>query len=425
MLRTGEKVSVTLPFLSPVLQEASERGFLYQGTDLARLDARLVEGPITLYLGVDATAESLHVGHLVPIMLLRLFQRHGHRPLALVGGGTSKIGDPSFRNTTRPMLSEEELARNIQGIHLSYAPYIRFGTRDHDGKLVDNADWLDRLEYIPFLREIGRHFPMGRLLSLDSVKQKLENNLPFSFLEFNYPLLQAYDFLELLRHENCVLQIGGSDQWGNIVSGVEFIRRMTQTEVFAITTPLLETASGAKMGKTAQGAVWLRPEFCSPFDFWQYWRNVDDRDVGRFLRLFTDLPLEEIAVLEKAEDINATKKILADSVTALTHGQEVIPQIHQAVQALFYGSAEGGDQIPTFLVPRNWLGTNTVVDLLAESGLCSSRGEARRLIRGGGAYLNDTSISSEEEVLTAAQFPKGRAKVASGKKHFLYACLQE
>ncbi|MDR1267180.1 MAG: tyrosine--tRNA ligase [Holosporales bacterium] len=407
-------------FRSSVLQEAWARGLIHQSTDLGRLDARLAEGPVSLYLGCDATAESLHVGHLLPIMLLRLFQKHGYRPVALVGGGTSKIGDPSFRNTARPILSEEALSKNVAGVRRSYEPYIRFGTAGNDGKLVDNAEWLDRLEYIPFLRDIGQHFPVGRLLSLDSVKQKLDNNLPFSFLEFNYPLLQAYDFLELARREHCVLQIGGSDQWGNIVSGVELIRRMDQQEAFALTTPLLTTASGAKMGKTAQGAVWLRPEFCAPFEFWQYWRNVEDQDVGRFLRLFTELSLEKIADLESS-DVNAAKVVLADQVTGLTHGQGALPEIHQAVQALFYGG-EAAESVPTFSVPPTWLGKKTIVDLLVESGLCTSRGEARRLIRGGGAYMNDQAV--QEETLEARHFSEGKAKVSAGKKRALYACLQ-
>jgi tyrosyl-tRNA synthetase len=413
-------------FKSSVLCEAAARGFVNQSTDIERLDSRLAEGPVTLYLGCDATAESLHVGHLIPIMLLRLFQKHGHRSLALVGGGTSKIGDPSFRNTARPMLSKEELSRNIQGIRLSYAPYIRFGTQEGDGKLVDNADWLDNLEYIPFLREVGRHFPMGRLLALDSVKQKLDNNLPFSFLEFNYPLLQAYDFLELLQREDCVLQIGGSDQWGNIVSGVEFIRRLTQKEVFALTVPLLTTASGTKMGKTAQGAVWLRAEFCTPFDFWQYWRNVDDRDVGKLLRFFTELPLEEIAHLEALSDINKAKITLADSITAITHGKDALSPIHRAVDALFRGEdlAES-THVPTISLPVDvWLRKRTIVDLLVETKLCESRGEARRLIRGGGIHLNGGSIHDEMLVLEKQHFPNARAKLAVGKKRLVCVQLQ-
>ncbi|MDR2417364.1 MAG: tyrosine--tRNA ligase [Holosporales bacterium] len=414
-------------FKSSVLREAADRGFIHQSTDIKQLDGCLAEGPIALYLGCDATAESLHIGHLIPIMLLRLFQKHGHRPIALVGGGTSKIGDPSFRNTVRPMLSEEELSRNIQGIRLSYAPYIRFGAQSNDGKLVDNAEWLDQLEYIPFLREVGRHFPMGRLLSLDTVKQKLENNLPFSFLEFNYPLLQAYDFLELLQRENCILQIGGSDQWGNIVSGVEFVRRMTQKEVFALTTPLLTTASGAKMGKTAQGAVWLRRDFYTPFDFWQYWRNVDDRDVGKLLRLFTELSLEEITRLESIEDINIAKITLADHATSLTHGKDVLADIHQAIETLRQRgkSASDAKHTPTLAIRAEaWLGQKTIVDLLVEAQVCPSRGKARRLIRGDGVCLNGVGIKDELLVLDSSHFFDERAQLTVGKKRLICVQLQ-
>jgi tyrosyl-tRNA synthetase len=408
------------------LREAAERGFIYQSTDIEQLDARLAQSPITLYMGSDATAESLHIGHLVPIMLLRLFQKHGHRPLALVGGGTSKIGDPSWRNTARPMLSEEALQKNTEGIRLSYRPYIRFGDKNNDGKIMNNAAWLDKLAYIPFVRDVGRHFPMGRLLSLDSVKQKLNNNLPFSFLEFNYPILQAYDFLELAQQENCILQIGGSDQWGNIVSGVEFVRRVTQTEVFALTTPLLTTADGSKMGKTGQGAVWLRADFCAPFDFWQYWRNVDDRDVSKFLRLFTELPLEEIAALETTEDINEAKIILADRTTALTHGEEALQAVHHAVHAFFHGGEViDSHHVPTFVIDADtWLGMKTIIDLFIEGRLAQTRGEARRLVRGGGAYLNDVSVSDETLVLQEKHFSKGKAKIAAGKKRLIYVQLR-
>src|SRR5215469_18976492 len=306
---------------SSFLSTAIDRGFVHQCTDFETLDEQLRGGSVTGYIGYDCTADSLHVGSLVGIMLLRLFQKCGHKPIVLMGGGTTRIGDPSGKDEARRLLDDSEIARNMAGIRMVFAKFIEFGDAPGDAIIVNNADWLDELRYIPLLRDIGRHFSVNRMLTQDSMRLRLERDQPLSFLEFNYPILQAYDFVELARRLGCELQIGGSDQWGNIVGGVELGRRLDGRTMFGLTTPLIATASGAKMGKTAQGAVWLNAEKLSPYEYWQFWRNTEDADVGRFLRLFTELPRDEIAPLERLEgsEINEAKKVLATEATALCH----------------------------------------------------------------------------------------------------------
>ncbi|MBV9811989.1 MAG: tyrosine--tRNA ligase, partial [Acetobacteraceae bacterium] len=340
---------------SDFLQEATERGFVFQCTDAEALDAALSAGQVTGYIGFDCTADSLHVGHLMQIMTLRLLQRHGHRPIALMGGGTTRIGDPSFREEARQLLSDAQIAANMQGIRRNLEQFLRFGEGEGEGGvegggaiLANNADWLDKLGYIELLREVGVHFSVNRMLSFDSVRTRLEREQGLTFLEFNYSILQSYDFRELSRRYGCLLQTGGSDQWGNIVSGVDLIRRTDGKTAYGLTTPLIATASGAKMGKTAKGAVWLSPERLAPYDYWQFWRNTEDADVGRFLRLFTDLPLAEIARLEALQgaEINEAKKVLANEATRMLHGAEAAATAAKAAEAAFEQGALSAD-LPT------------------------------------------------------------------------------
>ncbi len=394
---------------SDFLAEAKARGFVFQCTDEAALDALCAGGPVAGYAGFDLTADSLHVGHLIPIMLLRLFQRHGHRPVALLGGGTTRIGDPSFREEARQLLSDAQIAQNQVGIAKNLAQFIGFGG---DALLVNNADWLDRLSYIELLREVGVHFSVNRMLSFDSVRTRLEREQGLTFLEFNYSILQSYDFRELNRRHGVTLQMGGSDQWGNIVSGIELVRRTDQKTVFGLTTPLITTASGAKMGKSAAGAVWLNADKLSPYHYWQFWRNTEDADVARFLRFFTDLPLDEIARLEAlgGAEINAAKMILATEATALAHGRAAAEEAAATARRVFeHGTAEG---LPEVLVPAAEFGAGLAAfALFARAGLAASNGEARRLIRGGGARLNDVVITDENQII-----PPAEAKLSAGKK---------
>ena len=332
------------PHRSELVRELERRGFIHQATDLDGIDALAANGRLTAYIGFDCTADSLHVGNLVSIMMLRWVQRTGHRPIALIGGGTSKVGDPSGKDESRQLLGDATLAANRAGIRRSLEAFLRFGKGPNEALLVDNADWLDELRYIPFLRDYGRHFTVNRMLTFDSVKLRLEREQPLTFLEFNYMVMQAYDFVELGRRYDCRLQMGGSDQWGNIVNGVELGRRAEGLELFGLTTPLITTSSGAKMGKTAQGAVWLNPDRLPDFDYWQYWRNVDDADVGRFLRLFTELPLAEIERLERLEsaELNDAKKILANEATRLCRGEPAATAAAEAARAVFEpGTGDG------------------------------------------------------------------------------------
>ena len=400
---------------SSLLRSLIDRGFLHQCTDLDGLDKLALEGPVSAYVGYDATAESLHVGNLLTIMMLRRLQQAGHRPIVLMGGGTTKVGDPSGKDEGRKLLTDEDIARNLAGIRSVFARYLTFGTGPTDAIMVNNADWLDGLQYIPFLRDYGRHFSINRMLSFDSVQLRLQREQPLSFLEFNYMILQAYDFLELARRQLCRLQLGGSDQWGNIVNGVELARRCDGTEMFGFTTPLLATASGAKMGKTASGAVWLNADKLSPYDFWQYWRNTEDADVGRFLKLFTDLPLEEIARVEAGAGINEAKKLLANAVTALAHGRAATEEAAETARRVF---EEGtlDDNLPTIEID---LGNGVpAFKLFVQAGLAGSNGEARRLIAGGGAYINNAAIENGDRLVTAADLTgEGVIKLSKGKKH--------
>ncbi|MDJ0948475.1 MAG: tyrosine--tRNA ligase [Alphaproteobacteria bacterium] len=404
---------------SEFLRVLTERGFVHQCTDAEGLDARAADGTITAYVGYDCTADSLHVGHLLSIMMLRWLQQTGHRPIVLMGGGTTKVGDPSGRDETRQLLSEAQIDANMASIKASFERFLTFGSGPTDAIMVNNADWLDSLAYIPFLRDFGRHFSVNRMLSFDSVKLRLEREHALSFLEFNYMILQAYDFLELARRHDCVLQMGGSDQWGNIVNGVDLARRIDQRELFGLTCPLITMSSGAKMGKTAQGAVWLNGDRLSPYDYWQYWRNTEDADVGRFLKLFADLPLDEIARLERLEgaEINEAKKILATAATALLHGRAAADAAAQTARETFEHGQAGTD-LPTIEMARAELEQGPAAfALFCRSGLTASNGEARRLIKGGGARINDAPVSDEARSLSTDDInAEGYIKLSAGKK---------
>ena len=401
---------------SPVLAAALERGFIHQCTDMEALDERLLAGRLVAYVGYDCTADSLHVGSLVSIMLLRLLQRCGHKPIVLMGGGTTRIGDPSGKDEARRLLDDAEIARNMAGIRTIFAKFLKFGDGPDEAVMVNNADWLDELRYIPMLRDVGRHFSVNRMLTLDSVRLRLERDQPLSFLEFNYSILQAYDFGELARRYQCELQIGGSDQWGNIVAGVELARRAEARTLFGLTTPLLTTASGIKMGKTAQGAVWLNAERLSPYEYWQFWRNTEDDDVGRFLRLFTELDLADIERLERG-DVNDAKKVLATEATALCHGREAAEAAAETARAVFEGGGSGSE-LPQTEVLRNELARGMAAfELFSLTGLAASNSEARRLIRGGGARINDRVVDNETKPVTEADLDeKGMLKLSAGRK---------
>ena len=403
---------------SDFLQEATDRGFIFQCTDLDGLDAACRAGSVAGYIGYDLTADSLHVGHMVQIMLLRLLQRHGHKPVALMGGGTSKIGDPSFREEARQLLTDAQLAVNQAGIVRNISPFLRFGDGPSDAIMPNNADWLDKLGYIELLREIGPHFSISRMLSFDSVKSRLDREQGLTFLEFNYSILQSYDFRELNRRHGVTLQMGGSDQWGNIVSGIDLVRRTDGKQVFGLTTPLIATASGAKMGKTAQGAVWLTEDRLPVFDYWQFWRNTEDADVGRFMRLFTDVPLAEIARLEKlgGAEINEAKKILATAATSLAHGAAKAEAAAEAARQAFEAGGSA-DNLPLVSVPVGDIGDGLpVFRLLVLAGLVASNAEGRRLIKGGGARVDDVAIGDEAAIVAVDALARG-IKLSSGRKH--------
>ena len=404
---------------SEFLRVLTARGYVHQCTDMDGLDRLASEGTLIAYEGFDCTAPSLHVGNLVGIMVLRHLQRAGYRPIVLMGGGTTKVGDPSGKEESRQILSEAEIAANMAGIKQVFARFLEFGDGPTDALMVNNADWLDLLEYIPFLREFGPHFSVNRMLAMDSVKLRLDRQQPLSFLEFNYMVLQAYDFLELARRYDCVLQIGGSDQWGNIVNGVELGRRVDNRTLYGLTSPLLTTSSGAKMGKTADGAVWLNERMLSAYDYWQFWRNADDADIGRFLRLFTELPLDEIERLERlqGDEINEAKKILANEVTSLCHGPEASQMAAETARNTFEGSGVS-ENLQGIDVSRAELNEGVAAfELLHRAGLCSSRGEARRLIKGGGGRVNDIVIGDEAQLITLDHLgAEGLIKLSAGKK---------
>ncbi|MCL5775905.1 tyrosine--tRNA ligase [Limibaculum sp. FT325] len=408
---------------SEFLRAMTERGFIQDVTDLQGLDEALTAGPLTAYIGFDCTAPSLHVGHLTGIMMLRWFQRTGHNPIVLMGGGTTKIGDPSGKDEARQLLTAEAIGANMASIRRVFTSYLDFREAGGSAVMIDNADWLDELRYIPFLRDFGRHFTINRMLTFDSVKLRLEREQPLTFLEFNYMLLQAYDFLELFKRTGCRLQMGGSDQWGNIVNGVDLTRRVEGVEVFGLTAPLLTTADGKKMGKTAGGAVWLNADQLSPWDFWQYWRNVADADVGKLLRRFTELPIDEIARLEALRDqeINDAKKILATEVTALCHGREAAEAAERTARETFEAGGLGADLPEVALSPADFAdGGLSVVQLFLRAGLAKSGKDAKRLIAEGGARIDDRPVTDATLMLDPGAFA-APVKLSAGKKRHAVA----
>ena len=401
-------------YQSSLLRALAERGYIHQSTDAAGLDELAGKGIVPGYIGFDATAPSLHVGSLVQIMMLRRLQQAGHKPIVVMGGGTTKVGDPSGKDESRKLLTAEGIQANIASIRTVFERYLTFGDGPTDAVMVDNDEWLSQLGYVEMLRTVGPHFTINRMLTFDSVKLRLDREQPLTFLEFNYMILQAYDFRELALRYGCRLQMGGSDQWGNIINGIELTRRMSGIELFGLTTPLLTTADGAKMGKTAAGAVWLNEEQLPAYDFWQYWRNTDDRDVGRFLRLFTDLPLEEIARLEQLEgaEINGAKVVLANEVTKLCRGEDAARAAEATATATFAGGALGGD-LPVLDVPADGM---SLVAALTAIGFAASGGEAKRKIAEGAVRLDDAPVSDAGFVLLLA--PGGESKLSLGKmKH--------
>ncbi|MFC3529140.1 tyrosine--tRNA ligase [Paracoccus mangrovi] len=398
---------------SEFLHVMTERGYLADCTDLQALDDALIDGPVTAYIGYDATAASLHVGHLLNIMMLRWFQKTGNRPITLMGGGTTKVGDPSFRSEERPLLTPDAIQSNIDGMQQVFARYLDYG--DGGAMMLNNAEWLDSLNYLDFLRDIGRHFSVNRMLSFESVKSRLDREQSLSFLEFNYMILQAYDFLELYRRYDCRLQMGGSDQWGNIVNGIDLTRRVLDGEIWGLTSPLLTTSDGRKMGKSAGGAVWLNGAMLSPYEFWQFWRNSTDADVGRFLKLYTDLPVAECDRLGalSGSEINAAKIILANEVTTLLHGAEAAASAEATAREVFEQGGAGGDlEVATIsgaLLPM------AIVQLLTQTGITASGKEAKRLIAEGGLRLNNEAVSDPQLAVDAALIGDG-LKVSVGKK---------
>ncbi|MGO4716163.1 tyrosine--tRNA ligase [Bradyrhizobium sp. 2TAF24] len=410
-------------FKSDFLNVLQSRGFIHQVSEPEALDALAQKGRITGYIGFDCTADSLHVGHLLQIMMLRWMQQTGHQPIALMGGGTTRVGDPSGKDESRKILSSDDIAHNLAGIRTVFTRFLSFGSGPTDALMINNNDWLGPLNYIDFLRDVGKHFSVNRMLSFDSVKLRLERQHELSFLEFNYMILQAYDFVELFKRTGCVLQMGGSDQWGNIVNGIDLGRRMANAQLFALTSPLLTTSSGAKMGKTAAGAVWLNADRLSVYDYWQFWRNTEDADVERFLKLFTTLPLDEVARLGalQGQEINEAKKVLATEATALVHGREAADAAADTARRTFEEGAIA-ESLPTLGLPRAELDAGIgALALFVKAGLVASNGEARRQIKGGGLRINDTPVGDEKLVVNATHLtPEGVVKLSLGrKKHVL------
>jgi len=405
-------------YKSEFLSSLAARGFIAQCTDETGLDAAANEGMITGYIGYDCTAPSLHVGNLISILMLRRLQLAGHRPIVVIGGGTTKVGDPSGKDDSRQLLSQDQINANKQTIKATFERFLSFGDGPNDAILVDNDDWLSGLNYIEFLRDYGRHFSINRMLGFESVKLRLDREQPLSFLEFNYMILQAYDFLELNRRYGCSLQMGGSDQWGNIVNGIELTRRCDQKSVFGLTTNLLTTSSGAKMGKTAQGAVWLNDNMLSVYDYWQFWRNTEDADIGRFLRLFTELPMDEIARLEALDgaELNDAKKVLATQATAMCHGLEAAQKAEATARETFEGGGTSED-LPTINIDGARLADGLgLLEAFVIAGLAKTNSEARRLVTGGGARLNDAPQNDIGVSLTQADVVNGAIKLSAGKK---------
>ena len=411
---------------SEFLRVIIERGFLADCTDLQALDDALIAGVVPAYIGYDATAASLHVGHLLNIMLLRWFQKTGHKPITLMGGGTTKVGDPSFRSDERPLLGPEQIDANIAGMQKVFAQYLDYGDAPGQAIMRNNAEWLDGLNYLDFLRDIGRHFSVNRMLSFESVKSRLDREQSLSFLEFNYMILQAYDFMELNRRYGCLLQMGGSDQWGNIINGIDLTRRVIDGEVYGLTTPLLTTSDGKKMGKSQGGAIWLNGDMLSPYEFWQFWRNTTDADVGRFLKLYTELPVDEcnrLGALEGSE-INAAKIILANEVTTLLHGADAA-QAAEATAREVFEKGGAGDDLPTLTLSADEIGDGiSIVQLITRSGLAGSGKEAKRLISGGGAQMNDAALTDPGIMVTSADLASPM-KLSAGKKRHALVQLEQ
>jgi tyrosyl-tRNA synthetase len=411
-------------YKSDFLRVLSERGFIHQVSEPEALDARALAGPVTAYIGYDCTASSLHIGHLLPTMMLYWMQQTGHRPIALMGGGTTRVGDPSGKDESRKILTDEIINENLKSIRTTFDKFLKFGTGPKDAVMANNADWLNSLNYIDMLRDVGRHFSVNRMLSFDSVKMRLDRQQELSFLEFNYMILQAYDFVELHKRYGCILQMGGSDQWGNIINGIDLGRRMMNAQLFAVTAPLITTSSGAKMGKTAAGAVWLNADLLSPYDYWQFWRNTEDGDVERFLKLFTILPLDEIKRLGalKGAELNDAKKTLATEATTLMHGRAAADQAADTARRTF---EEGtlAESLPTIEIKRADLDKGLgILTASVEAGLVTSTSEARRQIKGGGLKVNDATVTDEKMLLTAKDLtPEGVIKLSLGKKKHVLA----
>ncbi len=406
-------------YKSDFLQTLADRGFIHQVSEPDALDALAQKGPITAYIGFDCTATSLHVGSLLPIMMLYWMQQTGHRPIALMGGGTTRVGDPSGKDESRRILSDEAIEANLVGIRSVFAKFLKFGDGKTDAMMANNADWLNALNYIDFLREVGRHFSVNRMLSFDSVKMRLERQQELSFLEFNYMILQAYDFVELYKRTGCVLQMGGSDQWGNIVNGIDLGRRMMNAQLFALTAPLITTSSGAKMGKTAAGAVWLDAGLVSPYEYWQYWRNTEDGDVARFLKLFTVLPLDEIARLAalKGQEVNEAKKVLATEATAMVHGREAADAAAETARRTFE-QGETSLALPSVNIPRQDISAGVgILSAFVTAGLAASNGEVRRAISNNAVAVNYVRITNDKHVIGEADVnADGVIKLSLGKK---------
>lgn len=408
-------------YKSDFLNVLDQRGLIHQVSDAQALDAACCKGPVTAYVGYDATATSLHIGNLISVTMLYWFQQTGHRPITLMGGGTSMVGDPSFRDDQRSLLTVEKIAENIEGIKKIFGKMLRYGDGPTDALMVNNADWLLKLNYVEFLRDVGRHFSVNRMLSFDSVKLRLDRDQSLSFLEFNYMIMQGYDFTELNRRYGTILQMGGSDQWGNIINGVDLSHRMGGPQLYALTTPLLTKSSGEKMGKSASGAVWLNGDLFSPYDFWQYFRNTEDADVGRFLKVFTRLPLDEIAKLAAlgGSEINEAKKILATEATAVVHGREVAEASAETARKTFEEGALA-ESLPTVNIPRAELEAGIgVLAAFVNAGFVASNGEARRQIKGGGLRVNDVAVNDEKMLLTPDQLTEGVIKLSLGKKRHI------
>ena len=415
-----------MTYNSKLITQFSERGYIHQVTNIGALDAWAADNIIPSYIGFDCTADSLHIGSLVQIMMLRILQKCGHKPIVLMGGGTTKVGDPSGKDSARPLLSEQDIEKNKFSIKRVFEKYLTFGEGPSDALMVDNADWLDTLQYIQFLRDYGPHFSVNRMMNMESVKLRLGREQPLSFLEFNYVILQAYDFIELQRRYGCRLQMGGSDQWGNIITGIDLTRRVDRQEIYGLTSPLITTSSGAKMGKSASGAIWLNEEKLSSFDFWQFWRNTEDADVKRFLGLFTELPIKDVRMLGalKGADINDAKIILADEVTRLCHGKDAAEKALATAKTTFNDKGMG-DGLHQVKITADAAASLTVIIALNIVGFAKSNGDARRLVLGGGARVNGNLVAVEDEKINLSDFEDGKVKITDSKKRHALIVIEQ